>query len=469
MLAAATLLTVQGGLVRIALPVIRTELDTGITGIQAVGLASLAAVTASLVAFGRLADLLGPKIVHAIGLAWLAAGGLTAAAAPTTGWLIAALAFQGLGWAMTLAAGTALLVGAFDPGERGRILAAQHAAIAVGLAAGPAGGGLVVDTLGWRWGFVILAGAALALALLTLVSLSAVARPALRPRFDLPGAALLALGLTGLLVLIERGGAGVLSRAALAALAAVTAGAFAAFLAVERRTPHPVVDLRLFTRRRFTAGLAASFLNFIAMAAHMFLLPFVLQDHLGHSAAGAGALMITAPAVILLAAPLAGVLTDRSGPRLPATTGLVLVTAAIALMATFTPATPLAQIIAVLAGYGLGAALFQSPNLTGVLSAAPTEHAGVASGTLATLGRLGQIAGITIAGAAWQAGLDRHGPGALGPAFRDTFLTLAAFGALAALASWLRGPTADSPSPRGRRPRPDRAADHPTTGRRERR
>lgn len=446
MLAGATLLTVQGGMVRIALPVIRAELDTGITGIQAVGLASLAGVTATLVAFGRLADLTGPKPVHAAGIAVLSGGGFAAAAAPTTGWLVAALAVQGLGWAMTLAAGTALLVHIFDEGERGRILAAQHSAIAVGLGAGPAAGGLVVDTLGWRWGFVILAAAALALALASLARLPAAGRPTRRPRFDLPGAVLLAAVLLGLLLLIERGGAGTLDLSLLGMLAAATLAAFAAFLAVELRTPEPVVELRLFTRRGFAAGLAASFLNFIAMAAHMFLLPFVLQDHLGYTATAAGALMITAPIVILLTAPLAGALTDRTGPRLPATTGLVLLTAAVALMATFTPTTPLPWIITVLAGYGLGAALFQSPNLTGVLAAAPPGHAGVANGTLATLGRLGQIAGITIAGVTWQAGLDRHGLTAMGPAFRDTFLTLAAFGVLAALASSLRGPATPASS-----------------------
>jgi MFS family permease len=460
-LAGATLLTVQGGLLRIALPVIRVELDTGITGIQAVGLASLAAVTTTMVAFGRLADLLGARGVYAAGLAGWAAGGLAAAAVPTTAWLIVALIAQGLGWAMTLAAGTALLVQVFDPAERGRILAAQHSAIAVGLAVGPAAGGVVVDTLGWRWGFAGLAAAGLAFAALALARLPAPQRPPARPRFDLPGATLLALALVGLLVLAERGGAGALTRPVAAALVAAVAAAFAAFLVVELRTAAPVIDLRLFTRRGFAAGLTASFLNFIAMTGHMFLLPFALQDHLGHSAARAGALMIAAPAVILLTAPLAGVLTDRAGPRLPTTAGLALVATAVGLMATFDPATPLPWIIAVLTVYGLGAALFQSPNLTGVLGAAPAGQVGVASGTLATLGRLGQIAGITIAGIAWQAGLERHGDAALGPALRDTFLLLAAFGALGAVVSWLRGPTTVSTERRpARRVSPNQPPDH---------
>lgn len=446
-LAGATLLTVQGGLVRIALPVIRAELDTGVSGIQAIGLAALAAITATLVAFGRLADLAGPRRVHAAGLVGFAAGGTASAAAPTAGWLVAALAVQGLGWSMTVASGTTLLVHAFPTEQRGRILAARHSAIAVGLAAGPAGGGLVVDTLGWRWGLGMLAAAGLVLAALALARLPDAGRPHPPPRFDLAGSALLAAALLGLLVLIERGGA--LSVPATVAFAVATAATLAAFTAIELRTSEPVVDLGLFARRDFSAGLAASFLNFVAMAAHMFLLPFVLQEHLGYTAGQAGAVMVTAPVVILVTAPLAGKLADLAGPRLPATAGLALITAAVALMSGFRPATPPWGLLVVLAVYGLGAALFQAPNLTGVLDATPSDRVGVASGTQATLGRLGQVAGIAVAGTAWQAGLDRHGPDALGAAFRDSFLTLAAFGALATAASWLRGaPTGASPPAR---------------------
>lgn len=445
-LAGAVLLTVQGGLVRIALPVIRAELDTGIAGIQAVGLAALATLTATLVAFGRLADLIGPARVYTAGLGGFAAGGAAAAVAPTTGWLVAALAVQGVGWSMALASGTALLAHIFSAHERGRILAAQHSAIAVGLAAGPAGGGLVVDLVGWRWGLAALAAAAVALAGLALARLPDPGRPTHRPRFDVRGAALLAAALLGLLLLIERGGAGALGPKATTALALAAAAALAAFAIVELRASEPVVELRLFARRGFSAGLAASFLNFVAMAAHMFLLPFLLQDHLGHSAAGAGALMMTAPAAILVAAPVAGTLADRLGPRAPATAGLVLITATVALMGGFQPATPPWGIVAVLAAYGVGAALFQSPNLTGVLNAAPSDRVGVASGTHATVGRLGQVAGIAVAGAAWQAGLARYGPEALGPTFRDAFWLLAAFAALAAAASWLRGRAPHPPS-----------------------
>lgn len=447
-----TLLTTQGGLLRIALPVIRAELDTGVSGIQAVSLAALSAITASLVTFGRLADLAGPKRVHTSGLGVFAAGGAAAAAAPTTSGLVAALAVQGLGWSMTLASGTALLVHIARTGERGRILAAQHSAIAVGLAAGPAAGGLIVDTLGWRWGFGILAAVGLVLAALALTRPEA-RRPHPRPGFDGSGAALLAAALVSLLVLIERGGASAFP--VTVALGLATVALLAAFTTVELRTTEPMMDPRLFPRRQFSAGLAASFLNFVAMAAHMFLLPFVLQQHLGYTAAEAGAVMLTAPVVILLTAPLAGKLADLTGPRPPATAGLALITVAVALMAGFRPATPLWALVAVLAAYGLGAAAFQSPNLSGVLGATPANRVGVASGTHATFARLGQIAGIAVAGAAWKAGLDRYAH-ALGPTFRDAFLILAAFGAGAALTSWLRGP-ATAPAQLSRETPPDQA------------
>lgn len=119
-------------------------------------LAGLVVVCSTLVAFGRLADLVGPRRVYA-GLAAFGAGAGLSVAAPDMGWLVLAQAVQGLGWSMSVASGTALLVSVFEPAERSRAVAANHVAVAVGLAAGPAVGGVVIDQFGWRWGFAALA------------------------------------------------------------------------------------------------------------------------------------------------------------------------------------------------------------------------------------------------------------------------------------------------------------------------
>lgn len=455
-LAGTALLTFHGGLLRVALPVIRADLETGIAGIQLVSLAGLVVVTTLLVAFGRLADLKGPARVYTAGLAGTTAGGLAAAAAPGTGWLVAALAAHGVGWAACVGSGPPLLVSAVDHRARGRGLAAFHMAVAVGLGIGPAVGGFLVDAIGWRGALAVSGLSGLPLAIAVSRQTRTEPRTADRHRrFDLAGAVLLGVGLAALLLLLKDG---VGRRASDALLLAVMTVAGTGFVARELQAEHPLVDLGLFTRRGFLAGLTASFLTFVAMAANMFLMPFFLQEHRGHSATAAGAIMAIVPAAILIAAPLAGRVTDRRGARLPATAGLALVTVGVALMAALDRHSPLLAVLAVLALYGIGAALFQSPNITGVLNSGGDHRLGIASGTLSTVGRLGQVAGIAIAGGIWDAVLARPDITASSPSpFRITFLALAIAGALGTLASWLRGAdTLTPPTAAGRHgQRPD--------------
>lgn len=145
---------------------------------------------------------------------------------------------------------------------------------------------------------------------------------------------------------------------------------------------------------------------------------------------------------------MAGIAADRVGSRWPATAGLAGVTLAIVAMAGLRPGTPLGWVVAVLALYGVGAALFQSPNISDVLGTVVTGRVGMAAGALATAGRLGQVVGVAVAGGTWQAGLRHHGTTVAGTsaAFRDAFLILAGFGLLAMLASWLRGENAPTPT-----------------------
>lgn len=445
-LGGTTLLSLQGGLLRVALPAIRRDLGVGISGAQAVSLAGLVVVCSTLVAFGRLADLVGPRRVYAWGLAAFGAGAGLSVAAPDMGWLVLAQAVQGLGWSMSVASGTALLVSVFDPAERSRAVAANHVAVAVGLAAGPAVGGVVIDQVGWRWGFAAVVPAALALAVVAAAGSSPPPERGRAP-FDLRGAVALAAALATALSLIDAGARDRLGPGGSALAAAASATAIVLFVRLQLRATDPVLDLRLFAHRGFSAGLAASFLNFVSMASNMFLLPFYLQDHRGLSAGRAGAVMLVMPVAIVVAAPLAGTFADRVSPRAPATAGLALVAAAVALMATFSADTSLALVVAVLAVYGAGAGLFQSPNISAVIGSVAPERFGVASASLATVGRLGQVVGVAVGGGVWQWGLERYGtaPGGQTAAFRLAFAVLAVFGLLAAVASWLRGPAEPAP------------------------
>lgn len=434
----------MGGLntyiVNVSLPTIAQTFGAEVAMVQWVPLAHLVAITCSLVIFGRASDVWGSQRVYLGGLLTFALGSALCGAAPTALSLVVFRGVQGLGAAMLLSSGQALLVEVFPEGQRGRAMAGMHVAVALGFTLGPALGGLLVEAVGWRWVFSVNVPIGLIAAVVASRVLPA-GRRSEPQRLDLAGAALLVAGLVLLLLALTRIQQGAL--ASTSVLLAAGVGILAAFLLVERRTAQPMVDL--FRRRAFTAGLLATFLNFIAMASNMFLIPFWLQDQLLLTPSRAGLIMMAVPLTILWAAPVGGWLSDRLGPRVPATAGLILVTATVMLMALLSDGASPLTMIGVLGLYGLGAGLFQSPNNSGVLGAAPQERLGTASGTLATMRQLGQVAGIGIASTVWvtrqQAYLAAGLPGlvAQGAGFRDAFLVLAVAGLLAVVASAVRG------------------------------
>jgi MFS family permease len=248
------------------------------------------------------------------------------------------------------------------------------------------------------------------------------------------------LAVAGLTGLATSGGD---PRGLLMLAAAATCGVL--FVIAERRRDTPLVDLAMLRRWELSAGLLAAFLTFIALASNMFLIPFALQDMMGHSAATAGLVMMTVPLAILPVAPLAGLLADRRGSRLPTTLGLAAISLAIFGMARFDTATSPGTIIVVLGLYGLGAGLFQAPNNSAVLGAAPEGRQGVTVGMLALSRNLGQICGIVIASTVWdwretvyRQRVSGAATEALEAALRDAFLVLAGFGLLALIISALR-------------------------------
>ncbi|MDP9363192.1 MAG: MFS transporter, partial [Chloroflexota bacterium] len=215
-----------------------------------------------------------------------------------------------------------------------------------------------------------------------------------------------------------------------------------------RRTEHDPAGGRPHGSPRcswpLVAGLLAAFFAFVALASNMFLVPFALQSLMGLSPADAGLVMIAVPLTILAVAPVSGRLMDRIGPRWPATVGLGLVAAAILLMARLGPASAVASAVLTLVVYGIGAGLFQAPNNTAVMTAAPAGARGTVSGLLALARGLGQIAGVALAGAIWGRRQDNYArdvaaTDALGRALRDAFLVLAGVALVAVLVSLLRG------------------------------
>src|SRR5512138_602896 len=160
--------TLDGNIVNVALPTLGTELRAHVDALQWIVNGYLLAITATLVAMGRLGDRLGHRALYAGGLLVFTAGSALCGVAPGLSALVAARVIQALGASAVMAIGAAVITAAFPPGRRGRALGALGTCIAVGLTAGPPLGGLIVASLSWRWVFFVnvpvgLAGTAWAL------------------------------------------------------------------------------------------------------------------------------------------------------------------------------------------------------------------------------------------------------------------------------------------------------------------
>jgi MFS family permease len=339
------------------------------------------------------------------------------------------------------------VVTAAGPERRGRALGIQSAAQAVGLSAGPAIGGLVMDTLGWQWVFWINVPVGLAGALVGWLLIPATAELPRDGGFDWKGACLIAPALTALMAVLNEAHTLGIASPSLLGCALLAAILLALFVRAERAASAPLVDLALFRRTAFVAGNIAGLFSYAALFGLMFLMPFVFARAYADSALAAGLRLSIVPVTLGLVAPVGGALSDWIGPRPVTTIGMLVCTAGSGFLYLVMDGTPgsLPSVMLALAVFGLGQGLFISPNNSALMAAAPERLTGEAGGLLNVMRSLGISMGIAMAASllAWRlsastgSGVNTlHAPAQdLVAASADVILMLGAFTAVAALIS----------------------------------
>ncbi len=389
--------TIDSSIVNVALPTLEDQLNTSFATVQWVVVAYLLVVTSLILGVARLGDMIGKKRIYLAGMAIFTAASLLCGLAPTIGSLIAFRVVQGLGAVMIQALGMAIVTEAFPRTERGRALGILGTVVSLGISIGPTVGGLLIGTVGWR--AIFLVNLPVGIAGLLLVQRHV---PDWRPpggqRFDALGAVLLLITLLALALGLTFGPEQGWSSPAIIALLAGTALGFAVFLAVEKRLAQPMLDLRLFRDPLFSISLLTGFLVFIVIAG-MFVLPFYLERVRGYDSRQVGLFLTVVPVSLGLTAPIAGLLSDRYGTRGISLVGLVVIVGACLGVATLEENTSTIGYILRLLPLGLGAGLFQSPNNSAIMGAAPRERLGVASGLLSLSRAFGQVTGLPLIGA----------------------------------------------------------------------
>ena len=401
------LATIDGSIVNISLPTLVNFFQTDFALVQWVVLSYLLTVTTLMLGVGRLADIYGKKPIYTAGFIVFTIGSVLCGLSPTIYTLIGFRVLQALGASMIMALGMAIVTEAFPRSERGRALGISGTIVSVGIAVGPTLGGLIVQNLSWHWIFFVNLP-------IGIIGTFMVMRyvPAFKPpggqRFDYWGALTLCISLLSLLAALtfgQRLGFGAPPVLLLLGSWVVFLGAF---ILIELRAEQPMIDLRLFRNSLFSVSLTTGFMIFICLSGTLILMPFYAENVLGYDPQQTGLLMATVPVALGIIAPVSGSLSDRFGSRPITVAGLAVLTAGFLAVSSLDAETTTLGYVLRFLPVGLGVGMFQSPNNSAIMGAAPRDRLGIASGMLAVTRTLGQTTGIAVLGALWAGQVFRY-------------------------------------------------------------
>jgi EmrB/QacA subfamily drug resistance transporter len=443
--------TLDGSIVNIALPAIQTDFRIDLTTVEWVVVAYLLVVGSLLLPFGRLGEVLTFKRVYLAGFAIFTLASVCCGAAPNAAGLVAFRAVQGIGAAMLMAMGPAIVARTFHDRERGRALGLNGLSVAIGLSLGPALGGILTQVATWRAIFLINAPIGL-LAILWAARVLPAETRGKDESFDIKGAALSGVALFALLLALSDGQEWGWTSPAIVGLFIAFIVLGGAFLVAERSSIQPMIDLALFRIRPFSAGLASVVVAFAGLFTATFLLPFLLEQGRGFSPIEAGLLLTPVPITMALVAPLSGAASDRFGPRILASAGMAIMALGLLSLTQLPVDFALPDLVWRLVLLGVGQGMFMSPNSSAVLGSVPRPRIGTASGTLAQMRVNGQALGIALSGAIVATRLPVHlaelGGGAptaavrsaaLAQAIHDAFVVAALVCCVGIVTSLVRG------------------------------
>ncbi|MDO8670909.1 MAG: MFS transporter [Dehalococcoidia bacterium] len=393
--------TLDSGMISVSLPTIMSHFQAGIQTVQWVVLAYLLTITVTLLSFGRLADMMGRKLIYSVGILIFAIGSALCGTSSSAELLIAFRVFEAVGASMIMANSMAIASAVFPPKERGMALGIIGTVVATGVTLGPSIGGVLTEWLGWQSVFFLnlplgVIGVTMGLVVLRDEEISPLISGR-RPQFDFAGAFIAGFGLFALMMALARSKQTGESWEISMGLYVFALLALSAFIVVEQRVRDPLIDLSLFRRQLFALGSASGLLMFLAVSANMFLMPFYLQLVLGFPPSKAGLMMVPTSIALGLIAPFSGWLSDRMGARLLSTIGILLASLALFSLGRLEANSGYGDVLLRLVLLGLGQGLFQSPNNSSVIGAVPRERYGVASGFLSMMRNLGMVMGAALA------------------------------------------------------------------------
>lgn len=401
--------TMDSSMVNIALPAIMAEFQSPLAHTQAVVLIYLLTTSATMLFWGHVSHDLGREKIYIIGLLIFALGSFLCSQAGSLGVMLFLRFIQGMGAAMMMANGPAMLKMAFGPDQLGRSLGLMGIITSLGLMTGPALGGFLIEYFSWRTLFLLPAPIC--------ITVGGLARIFLRPQpgpessgqpFDWPGGLWWVCLLTAATYTLSHAAAPHTSTLQLISGGGLSSLFLFFFLRREGmlarlapggdEQPRAIIPAILFQEKSLVIAVATAALIFLCLFSVLILTPFYLDRVLQLPATQIGLIMLAIPITALVTAPLAGWLADYSEARIVATCGLIICSCGLYAFTTLSTTSPPWLVAGRLGFLGVGVSLFLSPNSASALRAIGEPYIGTVAALLATARTLGMLLGIALAG-----------------------------------------------------------------------
>ena len=391
--------TLDTSIVNISFPKLAKVFETELSVVIWVTVAYLLVGTGLMLILGRIGDVFGRKKVYILGFVLFTIGLILCSLSQSILQLILSRIIQGVGAAVIVALSSAIVTAAFPDQERGKALGILGSVISAGILIGPVLGGFLLDILDWRSIFYTRVPVGIIGLVIAWILLKEQKASDISLKFDLWGAATLFGSLSFLLLFFNLGVRLGFVTPPVLILAGSAVILLVLFIAQERRTEQPLVDLNLFRNHLFAGGNISLGIMTLTVSALILLMPFYLIDGIGYSALETGLFLAAASVITLVIAPLSGWLSDKVGSRLLCTVGMTLICLSLFLFSGLSNESSSASILLSLVVFGIGTGVFTSPNSSSIMGAVPNDRLGTASALMYTIRQIGMSTGIAVAGA----------------------------------------------------------------------
>lgn len=386
------MVTLDGSIVNVAMPVMAKELHVGMGGIEWVASIYLVICCATILIFGRLGDMIGKVRIFQTGVVLFTIGSLLCSISPSLSLLIGSRLVQGLGAAAALAANQGIITETFPSNERGKALGFVSTFVALGSMAGPTIGGFILTLLPWQYIFLLNVPVGF-LSLLVGLRILPNRKPADPGRLDTKGSVLLFVSIIMIFSSITL----MQNLVNVPVILALIVGILLVllFIKVESNAKAPLIPLNIFRNKMFSLNMFTLLLVFLALGACNILLPFYLQDALKFSPGKAGLFLTVIPLITAFVGPLSGTLSDHIGCEKPTMIGLLFYTLGLSLFVSSGTDMSVFRLILFLIILAIGSGLFQAPNNSLIMGSVTREKLGFVGSFTGLMRNMGLSIGLT--------------------------------------------------------------------------